>query len=140
MSVLMWASPSDANLAAGGFGGGSVRPHCKPPILLFITSRFAYMKHLFCWQLILVFLYLTSAWMFFFRTLATGFPTSYRMKAVCSCWVWKLSNDACLLNLVPIAFFLTQSDWLEKKADQSLYVRKEALTTRFMPIKTMVRR
>ena len=63
-----------------------------PSILLYITSRFAYMKHLFYWQLILIFLYLTSksgvqtnyplAWMFFFRTLTTAFPTSYRMKTV----------------------------------------------------------
>ena len=63
-----------------------------PSILLYITSRFAYMKHLFYWQLILIFLYLTSksgvqtnyplAWMFFFRTLTTAFPTSCRMKTV----------------------------------------------------------
>ena len=35
----------------GGRGGGgrAVRPRCKAPlILLYITSKFAYMKHLFC--------------------------------------------------------------------------------------------
>ena len=79
------------------------------------------------------------AWMFFFRTLATAFPTSYRMKTVCSCWVWKLSNDACPLNLVPSASFLTQSDWLEMTADQSLCIKKKALGTKLMPTKTMVR-
>ena len=79
------------------------------------------------------------AWMFFFCTLATAFPTSYCMKTVCSCWVWKLSNDACPLNLVPSASFLTQSDWLEKKADQSLCVGKEALGTRLMSTKTVVK-
>ena len=49
-----------------------------------------------------------SAWMFLFRTLATTFPTFYRMKTACSFWVWKLSNDACPLNLVPTASFLTR--------------------------------
>ena len=34
------------------------------------------------------------------------------------------------------ASFLTQSDWLEKKADQSLCIRKEALGTRLIPTKT----
>ena len=102
------------------------------------------MKHFFCWQVILIFLYLTSAWMFFFHTLEcsffhTAFPTSYHIKISCSCWVWKPSNNECLLNLVPSASFLTQSNWLEKKVDQSLYVRKEALGTRLMPTKTMVR-
>ena len=41
----MWASSCDANFPAAS----------PPPLLLFITSRFAYMKHLFCWQLILIF-------------------------------------------------------------------------------------
>ena len=40
-----------------GWRGDAVTP---PPILLYITSRFVYMKHLFCWQLILIFLHLTS--------------------------------------------------------------------------------
>ena len=44
----------------------------------------------------------------------------------CSFWVWKLSNDACTLNLVPSASFLMQSYWLEKKTDQLLFIRKEA--------------
>ena len=74
-----------------------------------------------------------------FRNRATAFPTSYHMKTVCSCWVWKLSNDACPLNLVPSAFFLTQNDWLEKKADQWLCVRKDTLGTRMLPTETMVR-
>ena len=72
------------------------------------------------------------AWMFFFRTLATAFPTTYHMKTDCSCRVWKLSNDACPLKLVPSASFLTQRDKLEKKADQSLCIRKEALGMRLM--------
>ena len=42
------------------------------------------------------------AWMFFFHTLATAFPTSYQMKDVCSCWVWKVSNDACHSTLFPV--------------------------------------
>ena len=119
---------------------------CPPSNLLYITSRYAYMKHLFCWRLILIFLYFKLgvltyyplAWMFFFRTLSTAFPTANLMKIVCSCWVWKLSNVACPLNLVPSASFLIQSDWLQK-ADQSLCVRKEALGTRLIPTKTMVR-
>ena len=118
--------------------GGVVRPCCKPPhpptpILLYITSRFAYMKHLFCWKFILIFLYLTSAWMFLFCTLATGFPISTVWKLVFSCWVWKLSKDACPLNFILSASFLVQSDWLEKKVYQSLFVRKEALGTKLMP-------
>ena len=81
-SVLTWASPCDEIFATGEFDEVAVRPRCKlPPILLYITSRFAYMKHFFCWQFILIFLDFTSAWMFFFRTLATAFPTST---------VWKL--------------------------------------------------
>ena len=32
---------------------------------------------------------------FFLRTPAAAFPTSYCMKTVCSCWVWKLNSDAC---------------------------------------------
>ena len=67
------------------------------------------------------------------------YSSYYRIKTVCSCWVWKLSNDACPLNLVPSASFLTQCDWLEKKTAQSLCVRKEALGARMMPTKTMVR-
>ena len=38
------------------------------------------------------------------------------------------------------AFFLTQSDWLEKQVNQLLCVRKEALGTSLMPTNTMVRR
>ena len=97
------------------------------------------MKHLFCWQLILIFLYLTSAWMFFFHTLATAFPTSFHIKNVCYCWVWKPSNNACLFNLVPSVSFLRQSHWLEKKTNQLLCIEKEALETRLTLTKTMVR-
>ena len=74
------------------------------------------------------------AWMFFL-TLATAFP----MKTVCSCWIWKLSNDACPLNLIHSASFLTQSNWLEKKSYQLHLVRIEALGTKLIPTKTMVR-
>ena len=127
------------------------REHCKTPYKLIsspLSPLFCYislldllnMRQLFCWHFILIFLCLTSAWMFFFHTLATCFPTSYHIKTVCSCWVWKPSNNACLLNLVPSASFLTQSNWLEKKADQSFCFRKEALGTRLILIKTMVRR
>ena len=56
-------------------------------------------------------------WMFLFHILASAFPTSYHMKTVCSCWVWKLSYDTCPLNVVLSASFLLQSDWLEKKAN-----------------------
>ena len=77
--------------------------------------------------------------MFFFHTLAAAFPTSYHIKTGCSRWVWKPSNNACLLKLPPSAPFLTQSDCFEKKTDQSLCVRKEALGTMLMPTKTMVR-
>ena len=61
--------------------------------------------------------------MFFFCTLADAFTTSYHIKIVCSCWVLKSSNNACLHNPVASASFLTQK--LEKKADQSLCIRKE---------------
>ena len=113
--------------------GGVVRPCCKPPhpptpILLYITSRFAYMKHLFLLTTHGNFAVLNFklrvqtnyplAWMLFF-CIATAFPTSSRMKTVCFCWVWKLSNDACPCNLFPSASFLTQSNWLKKKANQS---------------------
>ena len=79
------------------------------------------------------------AWIFFFCTLATAFSSSYSMKTDCSCWVWKLSNDTCPLNLVPGPSFLAQSNWLESNADQSLCITKEALGTRLMPPKTMIR-
>ena len=78
--------------------------------------------------------------MFFFYTLANAFPTSYHIKTVCSCWVLKPCNNACLLNLADSASFLTQSDWLEKKVGQLLCIRKEALGGRLIPTKTMVRR
>ena len=78
-------------------------------------------------------------WIFFFLTQATAFPTLYCTITVCSCWVWKLSNDVFPLNIVPIASFLMWSDWLGMKAYQSLCVRKEALGTRLMPTETMLR-
>ena len=54
---LIWASPCDGNFAFGWFwGGGTVSPLLFSYISL--TSRFAYMKHVFCWQFILIFLYL----------------------------------------------------------------------------------
>ena len=135
------------NLGAGWVWGG-IRPCCKPPYfaiyhfyirlykttLLTTYSNFSVLNFKLGVQT-----NCPLAWMFFFRTLATAFPTSYLMKSVCS-WVWKLSYDAFPRNLVTSASFLTQSDWLEKKADQSLCVRKEALGTRLMPMKTMVRR
>ena len=74
--------------------------------------------------------------MFFFYTLANAFPTSYHIKTVCSCWVLKPCNNACLLNLADSASFLTQSDWLEKKVGQLLCIRKEALGGRLIPTKT----
>ena len=120
-----------------------------PPYFLYITSTFDYMKHLFCWQTHSSFSVLNfklRVWatyalpqMFFFLTLTTAFPTSHHMKTVCSCWVWKLCNDTCPLNLVLGASFLTQSDWLEKKANQLLSLRKEALGARLMPSKTHVK-
>ena len=130
-------------LKLGGLGR-SVSPPSPapppPPILAYITSRYAYMKLLFCWQLIPIFLYKLGvqanyplAWIFFFRTLATAFPTSYCMKNICFCWVWKSSNDVCPLNQIRSASFLTGSDWLKKKTDQLLCVRKEALRTRLKP-------
>ena len=112
------------------------------PLFCYISlPRFTYMKQFFCWQLILIFLYLTSAYFSLNVLLLHSsycFPYFYRMKTVYSCWVWKLSNDACPLNLVPSGSFLTQSDWLDKKADQLLCIRKEALGTRFTPTKIMV--
>ena len=93
---------SITNFAAGGFGG-AVSPCCKllpsPPILLYITSRFGYIKHLFCWQLISVLNFKLGlqtsyplARMFIFRTLATAFPTSYHMKTV----LVELENSAMM--------------------------------------------
>ena len=76
--------------------------------------------------------------MFFFHTLATVFPTPYHIKTVCSCSVLKPSNNACLLNLVPSASLLTQSNWLEKKADQLPCIRKEVLGTSLIVTKTTV--
>ena len=105
-SVLTWASPCDANFA----------------VFFFFFPSPMFWAQTNC----------PFAWMFFFRTLATAFPTTYHMKTDCSCRVWKLSNDACPLKLVPSASFLTQRDKLEKKADQSLCIRKEALGMRLM--------
>ena len=133
----MWTSPCDG---LGRWIGVVASPCCKLPpipsplILLHIISRFSYMKHLVFWQLILIFLFFKLivqahyplAWMFFFHTLTTVFSNSYLIKTLCSCWVWKLSNDACLLNLIPTAPFLMQSDWLEKKANQSQHILPSA--------------
>ena len=144
--VHTWASPCDANVTArGGEGSYNVRPCYKLPLYP-TSSLFCYisllhslnMKYLFCWQLILLFVYLTSALKFFFCSPANVVTTSYHIKTFCSCWVLRPSNNACLLNLVSTASFLTQSDWLEKKADQSLCFRKEALGTRLIPTNTMV--
>ena len=80
------------------------------------------------------------SWMFFFHTLATVFPTSCHMKTVCSCWVWKLRcmpTEPC--SPVPTASFQMLNNWLEKIADQSLWVRKEALGLMLMSIMTMIR-
>ena len=77
-----------------------------------------------------------------YSILASAFHT-YHMKTVCSCWVWKLSNVACPLNLILRASFLMHSDWLEKKANQLLCIRKAERShgkMRVMPTKkTMVR-
>ena len=116
--------------------------------VLYITSRFTYMNSFFLtthsnFSVLNFKLGVPEndllAWMFFFCTLATAFSTSYSMKNDFSCWVWKLSNDACPLNFVPSASFLTQSNWLENNADRSLCITKEALGTRLMPPKTMIR-
>ena len=114
-SVLTWASPCDEIFATGVY---------ETLFLLTIYSNF-------------------SGFHFSVNVLlpysSYCFPYFYRMKTVCSCWVWKLSKDACPINLVSSASFLTQSDWLKKKASQSLCVRKTALGTKLMPTKTMVR-
>ena len=121
--------------------GGTVSPCFKSPpfFLLYITSRYAYMEHTLLtthynfsvlnFKLGMMTNYPLD-WMFFFCTRATISP---------SCWVWKLSNVACPLNLGHSASFLMRSDWLEKKVDQWLCIRKEALGTRLMPTNTMVR-
>ena len=112
-----------------GFGdGGAVSP--LSPYLT--TSRFAYMKHLFCWQFILIFLYLLqimSADKLSFGLNVLLLYSSYcfpyfLLYENCSCWVWKLSIVASPLNLIPSAFFITQSDWLEKKADHFMSIIK----------------
>ena len=54
VSITLWCK-----LCSWGVWRVAIRPTVSPPVLLYITSRFAYMKHLFCWQLILIFLYLT---------------------------------------------------------------------------------
>ena len=144
VSITLWCKCCSWEVLGMG-GVGTLRHRYKlppphTPLFCYISLLYSLnMNQLFCWQLILIFLYLTSAWMFFFHTLATASPTSYHIKTVCSCWVLKPSINACLLNLVPSASFLTQSDWLEKKADQLLCICKEALGTRLMPTKTMVR-
>ena len=103
----------------GGGGGGAVRPCCKP-LFCYISLLHSLIQNTFFvdnYSNFSVFNFKLEvqtnyplAWMFFFCTLATAFPTSYRMKT-CSCWVWKLSYDACPLSLVTNASFLTQSDW-----------------------------
>ena len=123
VSITFWCNRNSWRVFWGRWvsgGGGTPTPHCAIYYfqILLIWSAF------FCWQLIIIFVYLTPALMFFFRTLANAFPTSYHIKSVCSCWVLKPSNNVCLLNLVPSVSFLTQSDSLEKKADQLLYIRK----------------
>ena len=128
--VFTWALPSDANFAAG-WGMLLAPAVSSPPSFLFcyISLLDSLIWNTFFWQLVLIFLYFELglqtryplAQMLFLRIVVTVFPTSYRMKSVCSCWVWKLSNDACLPNLIPSASFLKQSDSLEEKADQLLH-------------------
>ena len=101
VSITLWCK-----LCSWGGGGRGRAVSPPPPILLYITSRIAHMEYLFCWQLILIFLCFklgvqtkhALAWMFF-CTLATAFSTSHCLETVCSCWVWKLTNDVCPLNL-----------------------------------------
>ena len=68
--------------------------------------------------------------MFFFYTLDNAFPTCHHIKTIFSGSGLKPTNNACLLNLVHSASFPTQGNWLEKKANQSLCIRKEALGIR----------
>ena len=115
-----------------GRGRGAASPHFKLflPILPYITCRFETLFLLTTYSNFSVLNYKLGlqtnyplAQMFFF-TVATAYPTSCcmsihycwvfnstRTKPVCSCLVWKLSNDACPLNLIPSASFLMQSNW-----------------------------
>ena len=138
----MWASPCDVNFVAVEFEGMGT------------PSLFCYISHLdrLMWNTFLltthsnfsvinfklgVQTYYPLSWMFFFHTLATAFPTPCH---ICSCWVWKLKcmpTESC--SPVPSASFRMQNNWLEKKADQSLRVRKEALGLMLMSTMTMIR-
>ena len=79
-------------LQLGGLGGVAVS---SLDFAIYITSRFTFMKQLFLLTTNSNFSVLNLklglqinyplAWMFFFHTLAIAFPTSYRMKTVCSC-------------------------------------------------------
>ena len=131
--VLMWASPWDVNFAAGDL-------QCSPPPSLFY---YIWLLDLLIWHTFFVDYSNFSAlnfklgvqtnyplaWMFFFCDLATALST---------CWVW--TQQWCMpTQPCPSASFLMQSNWLEKKADQLLCIRKEALGTRLMFTKAMVR-
>ena len=56
-SITLWCKQWCERCSCGEVwwgGEGTVSPHCIPsPMLPYITSRFTYMKHLICWQLIL---------------------------------------------------------------------------------------
>ena len=87
VSVLTWASPCDANFAAGGLGLTAPLPLIllytfldsltETPLLLKIYSIFSVLNLKLGAQT-----NYPLAWMFFFHTPATAFPTTYRMKTV----------------------------------------------------------
>ena len=53
-----------------------------------------------------------SAWIFFFCFLATAFPTSYRMKTVCSFWVCSEAQRWCMLIQPRIHCFFSNVEQL----------------------------
>ena len=95
----MWPSPCDRNFAAGGVYHFQIRLY-ETRFLLTTHSSFSALD----FKLGVKTNY-PLTWMFFFCTLSTAFLTSYHLKIVCSCWVWKLSNHACPLNSVPSALY-----------------------------------
>ena len=140
MSITLWC---DANLAAGGLFFFAVRPHVRPPYFaIYHLDSLSQMKHLFLLKTYSNFSVLNFILNVLLPYCSYCFPYFLSFENclfLLTGWVWKLSNNACLLKLIPSASFLTQRHWLKKKVDQLLCGRKEALRTRLVPTKTMVR-
>ena len=119
-------------LDLGGWGGGGC---CTPavipsPLFRYISLLDSLVWNTYFWQLNLIFLHFKLgvqthyplAWMFFFRTQTTVFPTSYRLKTL---FLLSLKTQQWCMPTQPHSqsFF---SNAEERKSDQSLHILPSA--------------